>query len=197
MARAAAAIRDDGGRALHDRFPVRIRHVGDEHVAGLHLRHVLHVMDDARRARADALADAASLDQHLRAPLERESLDGAARTALHGFGARLQDIDLAGGAVLAPFDVHRRLVVFFDDQRLLRERDEVGIVEREAHAIGNRDVHRLHAFAGARLAVDHLDGLATEIATNDRRLACAQRRLVDVELVGIHRALHDGLAETI
>jgi hypothetical protein len=35
--------------------------------------------------------------------------------ALHGFRARLQDVELAVGAVLAPFDVHRAAVVLLDD----------------------------------------------------------------------------------
>ena len=36
MAGAAAAIGDDGGRALHHRFPVGVGHVGDQHIARLH-----------------------------------------------------------------------------------------------------------------------------------------------------------------
>src|SRR5262249_46295902 len=70
VARAPAAIRDDGGRALHDRLPVGIGHVRDEHVAALHARHVLHVLDDAGRARADALTDAAARGEDLRPALQ-------------------------------------------------------------------------------------------------------------------------------
>src|SRR5205085_7416828 len=56
---AAAAVGDDRGGALHDRLPVRIGHVGDQHVAALHARHLARVADDARGSGADALADAA------------------------------------------------------------------------------------------------------------------------------------------
>ena len=42
-----------------------IGHVGDQHVAGLDARHLLDVADDARRAGADALADAAAGGEHL------------------------------------------------------------------------------------------------------------------------------------
>ena len=54
---AAAAVGDDGRGALHDRLPVRIGHVGDQHVAGLHARHLGGVAHHARGAGADALAD--------------------------------------------------------------------------------------------------------------------------------------------
>src|SRR3984957_18963243 len=118
MAGAPAAIGDDGRSALHHGFPVRVGHVGHEHVARPDSRHFLHVLDDARRSRADALADAAAGDQRLRAGFQGEAQYGAARAALYGFRARLQNVDLAGGAVLAPLDVHRRAVVFLDDQRL-------------------------------------------------------------------------------
>ena len=53
------------------------------------------------------------------------------------------------------------------------------------------------ACGGAGLAVHHLDGLRAQRAAQDRCVAGTQRGLVDVELVRIHRALHDGLAEPV
>ena len=119
---AAAAVGDDRRRALHHRLPVRIGHVGDQHVAGLHARHLGDVPDDARGSGADPLADAAAGAQDLRARLQGEALDRAAGAALHGLRARLQDEDLAAGAVLAPLDVHGLAVVLLDDERLAGER---------------------------------------------------------------------------
>ena len=43
----------------------------------------------------------------------------------------------------------------------------------------------------------HLDEFRTEIAPQYRRSALLQRRFVNVELIGIHRPLHHGFAETI
>ena len=40
MAGAPAAVGDDRRGALHDRLPVRVGHVGDQHVAALHARHL-------------------------------------------------------------------------------------------------------------------------------------------------------------
>ena len=111
-------------------------------------------------------------------------------------GPRLQDEDLAAGAVFAPLDVHRAAVVLLDDERLARERHDVGIVQGEALPLGARHVHGCDALRAA-LGVDHLDGLAAEVLADDRVLAGAQRGLVDVELIGIDRALHDGLAEAV
>src|SRR5690606_28113894 len=119
-----------------------------------------NVTDDARRACADALPDAAAAGEHLRAALQRVALDRAAGAALYGLRARLQDVDLAGRAILAPLDIHRLAVVGLDRERLLRERDDVGVAEREALPVGTRHVDRLHALAAARLAVHHLDRLA-------------------------------------
>ena len=79
VAGAAAAVGDDRARALHHRLPVRIGHVGDEHVAGLHAVHVGDGVDDhAHRAGADLLADRAALDQHGAAALQLEALLGRA-----------------------------------------------------------------------------------------------------------------------
>src|SRR5690606_32193229 len=74
VARAPAAIRDDGSRAFHDGLPIRIRHVRDQHIAGLHARHLLHVADDPRATCTDALADRPPLREYFRATLERETL---------------------------------------------------------------------------------------------------------------------------
>src|SRR2546429_9760911 len=102
-------------RSLHDRLPVRIGHVGDQHVAVLHACHFARVADDARGSSADALADAAAGGQHPRAVLESVTLNGTPGAALHRLRPRLQDEDRARGAVARPLDVHRPAVVLFDD----------------------------------------------------------------------------------
>ena len=122
---AAAAVGDDGGGALHDRLPVGIGHVGDQYVAALDAGHLAHVADDARGPCADALADAPSAREYLRATPERVALHDATCAALHGLRTRLQDVDASGLAVLAPLDVHGAAVVLFDDQRLARELEQI------------------------------------------------------------------------
>ena len=91
VAGAAAAVRDDRGGALHDRFPIGIGHVGDQHVAGLDAVHVLDRADHARLAGADLLADRAAFGEHFGARLCRiesqvEALDlRRASARLHRF----------------------------------------------------------------------------------------------------------------
>src|SRR6185436_9376057 len=136
------AVRDDRGRALHDRLPIGIRHVGHEHVAVLHSDHLLGIANHARAAGAYALADAAARDQRARALAQRVAANRAARAALHGFRARLKNEDLAGLAVLAPLDVHRTAVVFLDRQRLTRERQDLLVRQREASALGFGNLDR-------------------------------------------------------
>jgi len=119
VAGAAATVGDDGGSALHDRFPVRVGHVGDEHVTRLDLVHFLRILDDADRADADLLADGAAGGEHLGEGLQLELfLLAGSGLRLHGFRTGLEDVQLAVDAVLAPLDVHRTTVVLFDDHRV-------------------------------------------------------------------------------
>ena len=86
--------------------------------------------------------------------------------------------------------------MILDDERLARQFLQVVVVEAETHAVGFRDIHRDDALALVGLRrVGHLDGLAAQRPAQDRVVAGAQRRLVDVELVRIDRALDHGLAE--
>ena len=81
--------------------------------------------------------------------LELEAFDlRRASARLHRFRARLHDVELAGGAVLRPFDIHRTPVVLLDHERLLRELVHVGIVEAELRAIGRGRLLDAHALAG-------------------------------------------------
>ncbi len=118
--------------------------------------------------------------------------------ALHGLGTRLEDVDLAVLAVAAPFDVHGASVVLLDGHRVARELFDLRVGEREALALGGSDFHFLHRAARLRLAVEHeLDRLAAQPPAQYRGLAVGKAELRDVELVGIHRALDDGLAQAV
>ena len=61
--------------------------------------------------------------------------------------ARLEDVDLAVGAVLAPLDVHRPSVVVFDDQGVAGQFGHVGIGQRVAAAQLGGSVHSPHQLA--------------------------------------------------
>src|SRR4030095_540857 len=56
---------------------------------------------------------------------------------------------------------------------------------------------RMHALGASRWRVHHLDCLAAEVAAHDRLAPRSQRWLVDIELIRIHSALHDSLAQSI
>ncbi len=57
MTRAAAAIGHDGCCSLHHGLPVRVCHIRDEHIPGLHEIHLPRIVDDSGRPLADALTD--------------------------------------------------------------------------------------------------------------------------------------------
>src|SRR6056297_2103285 len=198
MAGASAPVGDDGGGALHDRLPVRVRHVGDQYVAVLHPGHLLDAADDLGRADADLLADAAPAAEHVRPGLQGEALQGAAAAALHRLRARLQDVDPTVLAVLAPFDVHWAAVMLLDGDRLFGQLDDVLVAQAEALRLRFVDIHRFHGMTrGGVVAVDNLDGLAAEAAAQDRVVTLLQRLLVDVKLARVDGALDHGLPEAV
>jgi hypothetical protein len=199
VAGAAAAVGDDRARTLHHRLPVGVGHVGDEDVTGLHAVHLGSVADDAHHAGADLLADRAAVGERLAVLLEAVLLHHqAAVLALHGLGTRLQDVELAVDAVLAPLDVHRATIVLLDDHRVAGELEHVLVGEREAVAVGLGHIDRAHRLAGDGLVGEHhLDQLGAEVAADHRRLAQRQGGLVHVKLVRVHRALHHGFAEAV
>src|SRR5699024_6847373 len=97
---ASATVGDNRRGAFHDRFPIGIGHVRDQHVARLHAVHFVDGFDVAHDAGTDALADGAALDQHaLTAGVDAVAFQLAAAVALHGLRPRLQDVDFAGLAV--------------------------------------------------------------------------------------------------
>ena len=199
MTGASAAIGDDRGSPLHDRFPIGIGHVGDQHIAVLHPAHFLDIGDDPGRAGADSLADAAPADQHLAALLEAVALQALVPiVALDGFGTRLKDEKLTALAILAPLDVHRPAIVFLDNHGLAGEILDLGIGEAEAQPLGFADVDDACGPAVlAFVAIDHLDGLIADNPAKHRRATGQQGRLVDVELIGVHRTLHHAFAEAV
>ena len=73
----------------------------------------------------------------------------------------------------------------------------IGSNAAEAHPVGMGYRNSAHALARSRRRILHLDRLRTEVAPQQRVLAGSQRGLVDIELVGVDRALHDGFAEAV
>ena len=197
VAGSAAAVGDDGRRALHDRLPVGIRHVGDEHITRLDPVHFRQIVQDPDLARADASADRAPGSQHLALARQFETFQRAgAAAALHGFRARLQDEQFAGLAVFAPFDIHGAAVVLLDNHGLACQCLDILGFQAELATLFGGGVDEFRGLADRLvLGVDHLDGLGTDAATHDGRLARLEVRLVGVELVRVDRALDHGFAQ--
>ncbi len=197
VAGATAAVGDDGRRALHDRLPVGVGHVGDEDLALVELVHVLDRGHHPNGAGADLLADGAALDDDLAALAHPVALpDPGARH--HRLGTCLEDVDFPVETVLAPLDVHRPLVVVLDGQRVPGQLLDLGVGEAEQPTLVLLGVDELGRLADRRiLRVDHFDRLRADPALEHRRPTGTQRWLVDVVLVRVHRALHDRLAQPV
>ncbi len=196
MAGAAAAVGDDGRGALHHRLPIGVGHVRDQHIASLDAIHVVQRAHHACHAATDLGTDGAAFGQDLGAlGFQRKPFDLGRMTArLHRLRTRLHDEQLAADPVLGPLDVHRAAVMLFDHQCLLGQFLHVFVADRKGAAQFHRRVFGAHPFAG-HIRIDHANGLAAERAAQDRRLACSERGLVDIELVRVDRALHDHFAQ--
>ncbi|MNK87239.1 hypothetical protein D3C87_1071700 [compost metagenome] len=88
--------------------------------------------------------------------------------------------------------------MLLDDHRLLGQLADFGVGQAETRALSLVHVDGLHRTTGLGfVAVDHLDGLAAQVATQDGRTTGSQRALVDVELIRVHRALYDGFTQAV
>ena len=198
VAGAAAAVGDDGRGTLHHRLPVGVGHVGHDDVAGFDAPHLRGVLDHAHDARPDLVTDRAAGGEHFGFLLQKETLLPFCRFAgFHGFGPRLQDVDPAVRAVLRPLDIHGPLVVLLDLQCRARKLDRVLVAQAEAVALGLGHIHGLYRKPRlSLLGKYHLLQFRAQATPDHGELAAAKHRLVDVELVGVDRALHDQFAQS-
>ncbi len=175
VAGAPAAVGDDRRGALHHRLPVRVGHVGDQHVARLDLVHLGGIVrpraPDRRRSSGRWRGPSAST---VRGALELVAQLGLAccGLALHRLGTRLQDVELAVAAVLAPLDVHRPAVVLFDDdgvtapvraRRRRRAKSGCAARRRPSTVVTARPLRR-----PPPAREHHLDQLGAQAAADDR-----------------------------
>ena len=204
MAGASAAIGDDRGSTFHDRLPIRVGHVGDDHVAILKLADLGHVLDDACRTLPDFAADGAAFGNFIakcRHAIARQRT-GFGLLRLHRFGTRLQDVELAVAAVrtslFTPLDVHRATVVRLDCDCVFREFFDFRIGERKTLALGGRDGFGLDGFARTfGRAENHHRSFGTKAASQHCRLAVLQTQFRDVKFIRIDGTLHHHFAQAI
>src|SRR5690606_33503045 len=94
VTRTAPTIGNDGGSALHDRLPVRIGHVGDEHIARLDLVHFGNIAYPPHGTGTDFLPNGASGNQDVARGFQAVALlHVAVALRLNGLGAGLQNVD--------------------------------------------------------------------------------------------------------
>src|SRR3972149_1714535 len=85
-----------------------------------------------------------------------------------------------------------------DFYAVTREFEHVLVSQGKMQTIGLRHLDIAGEKAMRRLLrIDHLDRLGTELTFQDWLLAGSQRRLKNIELVGVHGALDDILAQAI
>ena len=123
MAGAPATIGHNRRRALHDGFPIRIGHVSHQNITSLDLIHLRKISHDPHPTRANFLSDRTTRKQDLTRRFQTIALLNIvmALLRLYGFGASLQNIDFAIDTVASPFNIHGSLIVFFDDDGVTRQ----------------------------------------------------------------------------
>src|SRR5690606_42092161 len=104
--RAPAAVGHDGGGQLHDRLPIGVGHVGDQHIALLDAVHLAGTFDDPNDASRCLRVDGTADDQRFAPAPHAVARQHAARAALDCFGPGLDHVDVTVLPVLDPLDVH-------------------------------------------------------------------------------------------
>ena len=202
MAGPSAALCHDRGGNLHDRLPIRARRLRDENLARLERRKLMSVGNDPCGPNRDLLADCATRGQHRGRPLEGIAFERRRRSARgHGLGSSLNDIELPIIGILGPFNVHRhrmpgiRRVMVLDSDRVVGKLEHLRVVDTEA--LPGRPRNGNISCAAMVTGIDHAHLLASERSAQDRAIALAKGRLVDVELVGIDRSLDNIFAQPV
>ena len=202
MASAAAPVGHDGSGTLHDRLPVGVCHVGDQHIAGLHLVHVFQAVDDAHRAGSDLLPDGPALRLDRTTAFERVTqFRRITGLAFHGLRAGLQNVEATVLPVFTPLDIHGAAVMRLNHQGVAGQLQHVRIAQRVTVAHFRRHIAGFDQFTARRLfrrvGKFHLQQFRAQIAANDGREPGTQGGLVHIELVRIHRTLHHHFAQTV
>ena len=130
MASTPAPVGHDGAGTLHYGLPVRVGHVGHQHIARLDLVHVLDVPHNTDWAGTDFLANRAAFCQHGAGALELVAHLGLAfGLTFHRFWPGLQNIKQAIRAIFAPLNIHGAAVVGFDGQGVTGELQDIIICQ--------------------------------------------------------------------
>ena len=88
--------------------------------------------------------------------------------------------------------------MLLDNHRLTCQVFHLGVSDAEAVAVFLLHLHCFNEFTFTGLGVvDHLDGLAAQIATQDGRPTGFESRLVYVEFIRVYSTLNDGLTQTV
>ena len=192
MAGTPAAVGHDGAGGLHHRLPVGACEACYKHFAGTEIIQVPGAGDHPYRADTDLFADRLAADQHPAFTGQRVALERIAGALRRDrFRPRLHNIQPAVLSILRPFDVHRhgmaglRGIVLLDADRVVGQRQHVGIVDAELRAC--RLGHDLVARRRADMAFGQPQGelLLTQRAsqhgamTSSGRSACAHRTRPD------------------
>jgi len=171
MAGPAAPVSHDGARALHDRFPVGVSHVSDQHVAGLHFVHLADVVHDAHGACANLLTDGATFGHHIALAFEFVAVLGCRSClALHGLRAGLQYVELAVDAVFAPLDIHGATIVLFNHQGVLREQLHISVGQRVAVTQLSGDIGGFHQLAACCFFLGVVNTICKSLEPRLRRI---------------------------
>ena len=133
VAGTTTTVGDDSSCTLHNRFPIGVGHVGDQHVAGFDAVHFGRIFNHPHHALTDFLANGTACDQDGAVVLQAVAAQGvhAGFLRFHGFRTGLQNVELAVDTVFAPLDIHRTRVVLFDNQGKASEFFDIDIGQGE------------------------------------------------------------------
>ncbi len=197
MAGSSSAIGHDGRRFFHDRFPVRISFVRDQHVSISKVLKVLDMGDHSNRALTDFLSHAPALNENL-SPLGQ--MIGFHHigifSGLNRFGPGLDNEQLTRLSVLGPFDVHGTgsaflpAVMVFNEATPSGQRQNFLIVHGKTVSVIGGDRHVFDHLASPDI-INQFEFLASRNFMKNGLKPLLEGGLKDIILIRINGALHD------
>ncbi|OPY87535.1 MAG: hypothetical protein A4E72_01463 [Syntrophus sp. PtaU1.Bin208] len=188
---------------LHHRFPVGIRHIGNQDFTFFEILDILDGFNDVDLSRSDFRSDACARDNGgTRFKKDVTFQNACILLRFYSFRPGLQDEQISGDPVLAPLNVHGLVIarllriMILDNGRPARQSEN--FLFRNAEALpffryGGNDLRRFIAAGG----VNHLDFFGSELFLKDGSESLLQSRLENIKFIRIDDSLNDRLSQSV
>ena len=195
MTRTPPSVGDDGTGQFHHWLPIRVSHVGNQNITCPHKPHFCRAAHQPHRSSADFLPNCPTLGKHTAFRFQFiANFSFPQLLTFHCLRSSLQNIEQAIVAIFPPLDVHCTLVVFFNQNCIFSELDNVFIRQRKSVSHFCRNIHRGDCMARlrffARRGETHLNQFGAQISPHNRFFIFGKHRFMYIKLIRVDSPLH-------